>query len=56
MDFGAEGIKWKGKDLIFRLKADLFQKFYRQYLKNGHGKSLNKIVFWVNFKDRMWRE
>ena len=35
----------KAKDLVFRLKADLVQKFYRQNFKNGGEKSYTTYLW-----------
>ena len=33
--FRRKGYKMKAKDLLFRLKSNLFYKFYNQLCKNG---------------------
>ena len=35
----------KAKDLVFRLKSNLAQKFHRQYCKNGGDKSFTTYLW-----------
>ena len=46
----------KTKDVVFRLKSNLFQNFHRQYCKNGGFTILKWSKVDVQYFERLWYE